>query len=347
MKRLFTSSIVLSLLAITANAETIERPWKANKGSTSTHGRTIFGKQIVKDPNQPEPAPVRRTFNTPKSNNPSAPKAATPIAKTVKSDAAVNKGTGKAKRKTTRKSNGLKRPIKRTVKRRSRSTKETKWWAKTGNPVVFAFRDCSEKFALTQVRLGKIDSASNLITASMKSDCQIEFTKMAGVLIGGLGQGKSNAILKELAQTTFLPTVRQAIATVEKEKSQVAQAKAAAAARTAGLAKASSSRAVQTSASTTTSKAAMFKCFVERTDHLSAARSTQANTIASAVLAGCSPQADVFFAHLFANSKASQAVKKQQQAIALDEVYRQAIIKRVLVTRGRAKVQTATGTPPK
>ena len=85
----------------------------------------------------------------------------------------------------------------------------------------------------------------------------------------------------------------------------------------------------------------MFKCFVAKTDRLSVARSTRAETIADSVIIGCQNTADAFFDLLLANSKASPAVKLREKNIALNEIYRQAIIKRVLVTRGKAKIQTA------
>jgi len=324
---------VLTLNATTnAFAETIERPWKDTKGSTSAHSKTIFGKPIVREPTQ-EPARIYiRKFNTTTAPKPPAPVQAAPK---ITLDAAPIKRRKKAvsakpvdilpaKVKTTR------------VKRKARRTRgNAQWWERTGNPAVFAFRDCAANYASQQVKQGIKDTPANVITASMKSSCQLEFAKMAGVLIGGLGEEKSNEVLKELAQTTFLPTVRQALKTAQSAQPVLAAQRPPAT---------SSTQAQNRKALIAIAKKQMFNCFIERSDRLSAARSTKANTIASAVIAGCKPQSDMFFDNLFAASKANPQVIEQQKNIALDEVYRQAIIKRVLVTRGKAKLQTATGT---
>jgi len=338
LKRVAFSSVfsflIVSLLSVNAFAETIERPWKGSKGSTSAHSKTIFGKKIETEPTQEPPRIFIRKFNT--TTAPKRP-AAQPVA------------AGKAK--NTRKKIIAAKPIEilppkvRTsrVKRASRKTRgNALWWKKTGNPAVFAFRDCAANYATSQVKSGKRDSAANIITASMKSSCQLEFAKMAGVLIGGLGEEKSNVILKELAQTTFLPTVQQAMAKLE--NGQPVQAAVPAGQAPQVLQPSTSQTLAQNRAALiAVAKKQMFSCFIERTDRLSAARSTKANTIASAVIAGCERQSDAFFDNLFVNSKASPQVIRQQKNIALNDVYRRAIVKRVLVTRGKAKLQTATG----
>ncbi len=146
---------------------------------------------------------------------------------------------------------------------------------------------------------------------------------MAGVLIGGLGEKKSNAMLIELAKTTFLPTVTAVL----QPKNNIKLAEAAQDADEEKL---------------DTAKTVMFRCFSERADRLSVAKNTQANTIADAVLTGCHKQSDVFFDLLFAHSKASPQVKLQQKNIALNETYKIAIIRRVLATRKAPQVKTAT-----
>ena len=337
MKRAVFSSLVLSALTLSATtnafAETIERPWKDTKGSTSAHSKTIFGKPIVREPTQ-EPARIYiRKFNTTTAPKPAAPEQIAP------------KQTAGTTPKNRRKKTVAAKPLEilpakvRTsrVKRKTRKTRgNAQWWENTGNPAVFAFRDCATNYARQQVKQGIQDTPANIITASMKSSCQLEFAKMAGVLIGGLGEEKSNEVLKELAQTTFLPTVRQAM-----KKSQTPLPVQAAQLPQSNT----TTQAQNRKALIAVAKKQMFNCFIERSDRLSAARSTKANTIASAVIAGCKPQSDMFFDNLFATSKANPQVIEQQKNIALNEVYRQAIIKRVLVTRGKAKLQTATGTP--
>ena len=327
MKRLLFSAVALSFLTINAAGEAIERPWKDKKGSTSAHNRTIFGKKIITEPAQEKPRIYIRKFNTTTAPKPVTSTARGKTAKKVVGSQPVEIIPAKVRtRKAKRPSQTLRRS-----KLASKRKGNGQWWEKTGNPAVFAFRDCSASFAAAQTKQGKQDTPANYITSSMKTACQLEFAKMAGVLIGGLGEEKSNEILKELAQSTFLPSVKLAVKQSLPQPAQVA---------------------VQPSIATplqnkkaliTLTKKQMFDCFIERTDRLSAAKSTQANTIASAVIAGCQRQSDMFFDNLFANSKANPQVIAQQKSIALNEVYRQAIVKRVLVTRGKAKLQTATG----
>lgn len=156
---------------------------------------------------------------------------------------------------------------------------------------------------------------------------------MAGVMIAGLGENKSNTMLAELAKTTFLPTVKTAMDAEQQKQLAIQTAR-----QTASADKEAQKKKFQTA------KAAMFKCFAEKSDRLSAAKNTRANTIADSVLIGCQNHADAFFDRLFENSRASAEVKNQQKAIALNETYRMAIIKRVLATRKSARITPATGT---
>ncbi len=208
------------------------------------------------------------------------------------------------------------------VATKKRPAQKADWWETVGNPAVFAFRDCSVKFAKSQVDVAETTTPANVITSAMKTSCQVEFAKMAGVLIGGLGEKRSNAMLTELARTTFLPPVK--IALQEQRIKQITIA-----ARTTST------------ANLEAAKADMFQCFSERTDRLTIAKNTQANTIADAVLAGCRAKSDAFFDLLFAGSKASPQVKQQQKNIALNETYKIAIVRRVLATRKPSQVKTA------
>ncbi len=344
MKRVAFSSVfsflLVSLLSVNAFAEAIERPWKGAKGSTSAHGKTIFGKKIETEPTQEPPRIFIRKFNTT-----TAPK------RSASQPVAAGKTKNPSKKIIAAKPLEILPPKVRKprVKRASHKIRgKALWWKKTGNPAVFAFRDCAANYATSQVKSGKRDSAANFITASMKSSCQLKFAKMAGVLIGGLGEEKSNVILKELAQTTFLPTVQQAMAKLENGQPVQVAGPAGQSPKVlqtpTSQALASQTLAQNRKALIAVAKKQMFSCFIERTDRLSAARSTKANTIASAVIAGCERQSDAFFDNLFVNSKASPEVIRQQKNIALNDVYRRAIVKRILVTRGKAKLQTATGT---
>jgi len=299
----------LSFSSASALADAAERPWK--------------------DPTAAKPARPTSFLNSflpgkSTKNKPSAP---------IVGGANITqpKQPGKARKAVVRKKQPKPvRAARRTVKKPTRKTavnapvKQADWWENVGNPAVFAFRDCSVGYARLQAVNGSTLSAADVITAAMRSSCQTEFAKMAGVLIGGLGEKQSNAILIELAKTTFLPTVQAALQT---ERNRSAATKGA---------KFSYDEKLQAS------KAAMFQCFSERTDRLAIARKTQPVTIADAVLASCQKQSDLFFDYLFANSKASQEVKLQQKTIALGETYKIAIIRRVLASRKTPQVKTAT-----
>jgi len=276
----------------------VERPWKnpaeSKKQQSGGFFNSLFSK---KSPTVEQPAPV--------------------VGK------APHKKKAKVKKARVKKAKVRKRkrlPVKTARKKRN---KEAAWWETVGNPAVFAFRDCSVGHAKLQAANGNTSSPAQVITTAMKTSCQVEFAKMAGVLIGGLGEKRSNAMLTELAKTTFLPTVKAAL-----EAGKEVQA--------AKVAEVSEDQKLQTA------KADMFRCFSERTDRLSVARNIQANTIADAVLVSCRKSSDGFFDLLLVNSKASPQVKLQQKNIALNETYKIAIIRRVLATRKPSQVKTAT-----
>ena len=307
-----TLATALILLLVPVMAESPERSWT---------------KKIVKPSNNPSgPADFLNSFL------PARPPLAKPVPITPV-DPATAEATELSKKKKPakiRKRKRVKKPSTQPAKKTS--TKEASWWENVGNPAVFSFRDCSSRYATQQVANDGEVTAVDLITTAMKTTCQTEFKKMASAMIGFLGEKKSNAMLAELAKTTFLPAVKAAV--IDEKQKQIARK---ASAQTASTQKHTSEKNLQTA------KTAMFQCFAEKSDLLSAAKSTQPNTIADSVLIGCQNRADAFFDLLFENSKASSEVKSQQKSIALNETYRVAIIKRVLATRKNAAVSTATG----
>ena len=307
-----TVATALVLLFVPAMAESVEKPWaKDNVDPSATRSKpTGFLNSILPSKTKTrKPAPI--TAVGPGSTG------ATALSK--------NKRPVKVRKKKRVKQLTV-QPAKKT------SNKEAHWWENVGNPAVFSFRDCSSRYAIQQVAKDRDVPAVNLITTAMKTSCQTEFKKMAATMIGFLGEKKSNAMLAELAKTTFLPTVKAAV--IDEKQKQIARK---ASAQTARTQKHTSEKNLQTA------KTAMFQCFAEKSDRLSAAKSTQANTIADSVLIGCQNRADAFFDLLLENSKASSEVKNQQKSIALNETYRMAIIKRILATRKNAAVSTAAG----
>ena len=304
---------VIAGFSLPASAESIEREWKYRNNAQTTTSTGFFSSFLpAKSTTAKQPAPA--AIKTTKQLGPKAK------IKRVKAKKPV-KRKAKTKTKVIVKAPGI------TAKKKAQS-KQAAWWKNIGNPAVFAFRDCSARFASVQTAHGVRATPAQFITRAMKASCQVHFAKMAGVLIGGLGEEKSNAMLGELAKTTFLPTVKAAI-DVETNKRTVAAQKSDR--------KTSSRQALQTA------KAAMFHCFSQKTDLLSAAKSTGANTIADSVIIGCQNKSDAFFDLLLANSKATAQVKQEQKYIALNETYRVAIIRRVLASRKPTQIKTATG----
>lgn len=316
-----TACAAAVLLTVTpVAAESVERPWKDPAEARPTRPTGLLNSLLPAKPARQQPrAKVKR----------SAAPANTPG--TYKNGVIVSKklsGGKKVSRKKTSKKASRKRASARPAIAPVLRKSEAKWWETVGNPAVFAFRDCSAKFATAHTANDQTSSPAELITKAMKTSCKIEFAKMAGVLIGGLGEKRSNVMLTELAKTTFLPTVRAAIS-AEKSKQQAR----------GELAK---QKQVDEN-SLEVAKTAMFNCFAQKTDLLSVAKATPANTIADSVLIGCQNKADAFFDLLFANSKANAQEKHKQKNIALNETYRVAIIRRVLATRQNPKIKTAVG----
>ena len=211
----------------------------------------------------------------------------------------------------------------RQVKRNRPRGKTAKWWDKTGNPAVFKFRDCAVNYAMANTRLEPPSSAADLISAAMKADCQRDFSVMAGVLIGGLGEQEANRVMRELAATTILPAVQKAVTF----STFRLQAKRVSVNRKSQLKQA---------------KRDMFRCFTVKADRLSIARNISPDTIADAVIAGCRQTADKFFDILFANNRDNAVTLAAKKETALNETYRQAIVKRVVVMRrSPSKIKTA------
>lgn len=309
-----TLVMAVVLLSSSSMAESIDRAWKpksdaANRspGISSSGG---FLKSFL-----PAKGPTGKNVPTAQKKSPPAEKVkAVTENKKPESD--------KTRKNRTRKSQAATPARKNTNKN---TNKEAVWWESIGNPVVFSFRDCSANYARQQISGVSQENqftASGLITDAMKSSCQAEFKKMASVMIDGLGEEKSNAMLAELAKTTFLPSVNAAMI-AEKQNQRARQM----ARQTAEADKQSKEKRLKMAKST------MFQCFVQKADRLSVAINTRAHTIADSVLAGCQDHSDVFFDLLLENSKARADVKEQQKNIALNETYRMAIIKRILATR--------------
>ena len=329
MKRLFTIALCAGLAAGAAHGEGIDKPW--NDGGRKTPA-AISSQGFVRSflPAKKQPASPSTAPKAPRSNfkQPELAVSASPSTTPVDRKARAGKKARTA-RKARRKAPvrivpPAARPVARTAVRKQNNLSNGKWWEKTGNPAVFAFRDCAVKYAEANTRLSPPSQPSQLIAASIRSDCKAEFSTMAGVLLGGLGEAQANRIIRELATTTFLPAVKKVV-TVAQFRLNARRA------------------IVHRDQQLASAKAQMFACFTTKADRLSVARTTSARVIAEAVIAGCRPQADAFFNLLFANVRERPAELQRKKNAALNETYREAIIRRVLLRRTPSKIKTATG----
>ncbi len=223
------------------------------------------------------------------------------------------------------------RPVKlKTVKKTRKTRRKTarrkarpdigKWWKTTGNPAVFAFRDCTADFASRQYSQGSSLSYGDVITRAMNSQCQPQFANMAKVLVKGLGQGKSDKIIRELAKSTFLPAVKKVAVRL-----------------------ASSNKATgKPSLTIEQTKTAMLSCFIENADRMSASKIADSEYIANQTLGNCRQFSDRFFAELFARYPGNQQLQQARKDQALNLAYKTAIIKRVDIIRKGETARTAS-----
>ncbi|MEO1161956.1 MAG: hypothetical protein AAFW74_16170, partial [Pseudomonadota bacterium] len=117
---------------------------------------------------------------------------------------------------------------KRTSSRKRRKKKsrvsEAKWWRDSGNPKVFAFRDCISAYARTRAqKIPKLNLRS-VVARSIKRECDKSFSSMSKVLAARFGSKKSRRIAKELTGSTFVPAVRKAVLKVREEQKLAAAA---------------------------------------------------------------------------------------------------------------------------
>ena len=114
----------------------------------------------------------------------------------------------RTKKRTVRKRATKRKATKRraTTKRRTRKrSAEAKWWEKTGNPVVFAFRDCLYGDVASEPVVLQDLSEDERIIRAMDGNCSAEFDHMAETLAARFGEKGFHRLSAELIRTTFLP----------------------------------------------------------------------------------------------------------------------------------------------
>ncbi len=107
-----------------------------------------------------------------------------------------------------------------TRKRRKKTARvsEAQWWRQTGNPKVFAFRDCISAYARTRAqKIPKLNLRS-VVSRAIKTECSNSFSRMSKVLAARFGGKKSRRMAKELTGSTFVPAVREAVLKVRDEQ---------------------------------------------------------------------------------------------------------------------------------
>ncbi len=109
----------------------------------------------------------------------------------------------KTKRKAVRKR--ITKRKTRTKRRTRKSNAEARWWEKTGNPAVFAFRDCLNGDVTSALVVLQDLSEHDRIIRAMDGNCSDEFDHMAKTLSARFGEKGFRRLSLELIQTTFLP----------------------------------------------------------------------------------------------------------------------------------------------
>ena len=195
VKQLLLILSFVALLIIPARAEVLEREWSGSNGTIQTTPTAVTatnpGGPVVNytQPKVQQLAPAQT--------------ATTPQTKTIKT-------TAKKKKRTRRKAKSRKRRARKSRKRRRAAKKPAKvteevWWEKTGNPAVFAFRDCLTEHAKRYEKLAGDVSAYAHVTQAMDAACRDEFDTMARTIAARFGEDGFRKVAGELIQTTFLP----------------------------------------------------------------------------------------------------------------------------------------------
>ncbi len=258
----------------------------------------------------------------------------------------------------------VKKPVKRkrrkaTRKRKKRASKvsEARWWRESGNPKVFAFRDCISSYARSQAQKIPKLNLQSVVARSIKRECDKSFSSMSKVLAARFGGKKSRKIAKELTGSTFVPAVRKAVLTVREEQKLLAQnAKPVAPAAeqqparqaTAALAPVlTQPKAISVEAELELAKEEMFSCYRDTADRTAPQANQPVDAVVDNILLECSGNTRAFFKRLFAVYPHSPSAQAERMRAAISENYRPAIEKRVTAIRaagGSVQKQKVTST---
>lgn len=236
-----------------------------------------------------------------------------------------------------------------TRKRRKKKTvrvSEAKWWRDTGNPKVFAFRDCISAYARTRAqKIPKLNLRS-VVSRAIKTDCKRSFSSMSKVLAARFGGKKSRRMAKELTGSTFVPAVREAVLKVrDEQKLAAAAANPPAPAAAEPVAQAAQQttaslgpvpappQPISVEAELELAKEEMFSCYRDATDRTAPQSNQPVDVIVDNVLLECSGNTRAFFKRLFAVYPHSPSAQAERMRAAISNNYRPAIEKRVAAIR--------------
>ncbi len=243
------------------------------------------------------------------------------------------------------------KPVKRkkrtsSRKRRKKTSRvsEAKWWRKTGNPKVFAFRDCISAYARSQAQKIPKLNLQSVVSKSIKTECSKSFSSMSEVLAARFGTKKSRKTAKELTGSTFVPAVREAVLKVREEQQLAAAAtplqpeavpvNQAAEQTTAALAPVQSQPSpISVEAELELAKEEMFSCYRDAADRTAPQSNQPVDAVVDNVLLECSGNTRAFFERLFAVYPHSPSAQAERMRTAISDNYRPAIEKRVTAIR--------------
>jgi len=258
---------------------------------------------------------------------------------------------------------------KRTANRKKKASggSEATWWSKTGNPKVFAFRDCISAYARNQALKTPKLNLQSVVSRSIKTECDKTFSTMSSALATRFGNEKSHEMAKELTESTFVPAVREAVLAVREEQKLAVAAttpqpsttpqppatpgsqasEQAAAALSAPVQAQPAPLPISVEAELELAKEEMFSCYRDAADRLAPQSNKPVDAAVDNVLLECSDNTRAFFKRLFAVYPHSPSAQAERMRSAISNNYRPAIAKRVTAIRSAGtsvKKQKVTST---
>lgn len=238
-----------------------------------------------------------------------------------------------------------KRTSSRKRKKKTSGVSEARWWRKTGNPKVFAFRDCISAYARNQAQKIPKLNLQSVVSKSIKSECDKSFSSMSKVLAARFGTKRSRKVAKELTGSTFVPAVREAVLKVRDEQKLAAATtppepatalvKQAAEQTTASLAPvlAPQPDLITVEAELELAKEEMFSCYRDAADRVAPQSNQPVEAVVDNVLLECSGNTRAFFKRLFSVYPHNPSAQAERMRTAISNNYRPAIEKRVTAIR--------------